>query len=185
MTLTKQDKAEIKLLIAETLKEIELGKEVPSAKNTPDFEFWKDNLIELKCGLKFAPEDFYVGNEKFFTWDEAKKYEKETLIPHGFRLPTLADWTAAFCECGQKEDGEDDPDKFEKTLRLSKNGYRGAYDASENEQGSLGYFWSGTPSSETSAYVLRYYSGGVNPQSNHIKGSGFSIRCVAIEKGEK
>lgn len=185
MTLSKKDKEEIKLLIVETMKEAELGREVPSAKNSPDFDFWKDNLIELDCGLKFAPENYYEGNKRFFTWDEAKKYEKETLIPHGFRLPTLADWTAAYCECGQKENGEDDPDKFEETLKLSKEGYMDYDFTSESGQGSSGYFWSGTPSSETNAYYLHYWSTGVNPQNNDTKGYGFSIRCVEIEKGEK
>ena len=168
--------------VDDTIKEIELSKEVPSAKNTPDFEFWKDNLIELDCGLKFAPEDFYVGDKKFFTWDEGKKYEKETLIPHGFRLPTLADWTAAYCECGQKEDGEDDPDKFEETLKLSKEGCWDWGLALYLGQGSYGRFWSGTPSSEANAYYLAYHSEGVRPQGNYNKGYGFSIRCVAIEE---
>lgn len=184
MTLSKKDKDEIKLLIVETMKEVELGREIPSAKNSPDFDFWKDNLIELDCGLKFAPENYYEGDKRFFTWDEAKKIEKEVLIPNGFRLPTLADWTAAFCECGQEEDGEDDPDKFEETLKLSKEGCWDWYNASENDQGSYGYFWSGTPSSETTAYYLGYWSTGVSPQSNYNKGYGFSIRCVAIEGKE-
>ncbi|MBR0402963.1 hypothetical protein IJI55_00210 [Candidatus Saccharibacteria bacterium] len=51
--------------------------------------------------------------------------------------------------------------------------------ASENNQGSNGNFWSGTPSAETNAYNLNYNSGGVNPQNNNNKGNGFSIRCVA------
>ncbi|MBQ3309379.1 hypothetical protein IJG78_01740, partial [Candidatus Saccharibacteria bacterium] len=59
--------------------------------------------------------------------------------------------------------------------------YYGDWDwsyASENNQGSYGYFWSGTPSAETNAYSLIYNSGGVYPQNNYAKGFGFSIRCV-------
>ena len=51
--------------------------------------------------------------------------------------------------------------------------------ASEHDQGSDGSFWSGTPSSETDAYILHYSSRGVYPQTNGTKGYGFSIRCVA------
>ncbi|MBR0403319.1 hypothetical protein IJI55_02095, partial [Candidatus Saccharibacteria bacterium] len=50
---------------------------------------------------------------------------------------------------------------------------------SEYDQGSLGRFWSGTPSSETTVYHLIYDSGGVYPQGNNGKGLGLSIRCVA------
>ena len=58
------------------------------------------------------------------------------------------------------------------------------YGASEDNQGSYGFFWPGTPSSEISAYCLLYGSGGVYPQYNSYmgavgKGHGFSIRCVA------
>ncbi|MBR3135323.1 hypothetical protein IKG54_02015, partial [Candidatus Saccharibacteria bacterium] len=52
------------------------------------------------------------------------------------------------------------------------------YYASENDQGSDGYFWSGTPSSEARAYILHYLSGGLGTQSNDTKGFGWSIRCV-------
>lgn len=194
MALTKKDKEEIKTLIVETMEEIGLGKNTPSA-DYPDFESWKDNLIELDCGLKFAPEDFYVGDRKFFAWDEAMEYEEKVLKPNGFRLPTLAEWTMAFCECGQKEDGSDDPDKIEEKLKLKKNGYILFYDmddykkdpssVSEYNQGASGYFWSSTANSATSAYYFYYNSTAIDPQNYNNKGNGFSIRCVAIEKGEK
>lgn len=100
MELTQEIEDKIKLLIVETIKEMELGKSTPSA-DYPDFESWKDNLIELDRGLKFAPEDFYVKNRKLFTWDEAMEYEGKVLKPNGFRLPTLVEWTMAFCEYGQ------------------------------------------------------------------------------------
>ncbi|MBR3323847.1 hypothetical protein IKG16_03130, partial [Candidatus Saccharibacteria bacterium] len=51
--------------------------------------------------------------------------------------------------------------------------------ASESNQGSDGYFWSGTPSAEANAYHLTYSSEGVYPQDSDNKGLGFSIRCVA------
>ncbi|MBR3134967.1 hypothetical protein IKG54_00140 [Candidatus Saccharibacteria bacterium] len=50
--------------------------------------------------------------------------------------------------------------------------------ASEGGQGSYGVFWSGTPSSETNAYYLTYFSGGVTLQDVNNKGYGWSIRCV-------
>lgn len=193
MILTEEIKDEIKLLVVETIKEMELGKNTPSA-DYPDFESWKDNLIELDCGLKFAPEDFYVGNRKFFTWNEAMEYEEEVLKPNGFRLPTLVEWAMAFCECGQEDDGSDDPDKFEEKLKLKKNGYIPPYrmddykkdpsSTSEDDQGSFGYFWSATPISAAVSYGLDYNSGGVNPQGGSNKGYGYSVRCVAVEEND-
>ena len=53
------------------------------------------------------------------------------------------------------------------------------YYASEYDQGNVGVFWSGTPSTETNAYYLDYNSGAVDPQHTDNKYYGFGIRCVA------
>ena len=52
-------------------------------------------------------------------------------------------------------------------------------DVTEYNQGNTGYFWSSTPSTETSSYYLRYdATSSIDPQYTNAKYNGFSIRCV-------
>ena len=44
--------------------------------------------------------------------------------------------------------------------------------------GSAGYYWSGTGSSTTGGYYLRFNSPGVYPNTSNYRGHGFAARCV-------
>lgn len=56
-------------------------------------------------------------------------------------------------------------------------GNRNNSDATLNNQGSNGNYWSSSPNG-TNAYNLNFNSGGVNPANNNNRANGFSVRCV-------
>jgi|GEM_PF-34847 len=56
-------------------------------------------------------------------------------------------------------------------------GNRNRADASLNNQGSNGNYWSGSPSGTDASY-LNFNSGGVNPANTNNRANGFSVRCV-------
>ena len=45
--------------------------------------------------------------------------------------------------------------------------------------GNYGNYWSGRAGSSSNAYILYFYSSGVNPSSSYSRYYGFSVRCVA------
>ena len=111
----------------------------------------------------------------------------QSICPKGFTLPRNGDqtvdksWARLFgSDVGYNYTAGSQFVNDTNILGFTK--YYGNWDwrlVSEFNQGSSGFFWSGTPSAETNAYFLSYDSGGVNPQRNDFKGYGFSIRCVS------
>ncbi|MBR3323292.1 hypothetical protein IKG16_00155 [Candidatus Saccharibacteria bacterium] len=158
--------------------------------NTNDYATKK---VEVSHGLgQYASQDQQYWNEPYYNWTVAVAKETTagvttapdtSICPKGWTLPTNGDngvnksWAKLLhvygIDTGAKLLANG-------TLGFTKYyGYWGWNYASEYTQGSYGYFWSGTPSAETNAYFLYYYSGGVYPQNSNHKGVGFSIRCVA------
>ncbi|MBR3135080.1 hypothetical protein IKG54_00750 [Candidatus Saccharibacteria bacterium] len=148
--------------------------------------------VEVAHGLgSSATQDQSYWDEVFYNWTVAVAMDTTagvttspdtSICPKGFTLPVNGDSTrdkswAKLLDANGVTTGAQ---LLTKPLGFTK--YYGIWHwhrASESEQGSLGFFWSGTPSSETSAYDLDYNSGHVSPQSSVDKGYGFSIRCVA------
>ena len=56
-------------------------------------------------------------------------------------------------------------------------GYRNNSDASLNNQGSNGNYWSSSITG-TNSYNLNFDSGSVNPANNNNRANGFSVRCL-------
>lgn len=181
---TKAEQKEIKKLIQEALGSIVTGAD--KQKDTPDFDDWKERAIKSETtGLLIAPEDYYVGEKEFFTWDEAM----EALEGTPWRLPTAAEWMAICAEFGN-DNGIVTAEKLEENLGLGMNGwvwdgdmgdYNKSYSNSSIELvGTSGYYWSASATSSAAyAYYLYFYSGAVGPQYSSTKLSGFSVRCVA------
>ena len=157
--------------------------------NTNNYQTKK---VEVAHGLgQYATQDQSYWGEVFYNWTVAVAKEttegvttapNTSICPKGWTLPTNGDrgvnksWAKLLDVYGVTTGAQ----LLTKPLGFIKYyGYWNWYNASEYGQGSSGYFWSGTPSSETNAYYLGYNSGGVNPQDNSSKGYGFSIRCVA------
>ncbi|MBR3134952.1 hypothetical protein IKG54_00065, partial [Candidatus Saccharibacteria bacterium] len=151
--------------------------------------------VEVAHGLgQYATSDSSYYGEVFYNWTTAVAKEttagvtsapNTSICPAGWQLPvngpetTNKSWARLL--------GSTYGYNITTGAQLIENQYLGfakyygfwGWDsASEVVQGTFGYFWSGTPSSETNADNLYYISGDVNPQTNSGKGYGFSIRCV-------
>lgn len=178
MSFTKKDREEIAKIIKEVLANDEKAEH---REKLPDFEKWKEQAIKLDCGITLAPEDFFVGDKKFFTWDEAMEYEKEVLRPNGWRLPTSKEWAILYGHYGINEKtGEDDAEGFMGTLKLGLNGYICDDDMDRHnednelfgliDQGSYGHYWSSTAySTATLAYHLAFDTSAIRPQATSAR----------------
>ncbi len=93
--------------------------------------------------------------------------------PAGWHVPTSAEWvTVAGYFSPQTSVGA-----FNSTLKLPLAGNRTRASASLYNRGSLGHYWSGSPSGTNAAY-LYFYSSAVNPANSNNRATGFSVRCV-------
>lgn len=203
MTLTKADKKEIAKMIADIIS-TQNSTQTSLKDNLPDFKNWSDEAIVLDCGIIVAPENYYEGDKRYFTWDEAMEAEK-TMREYGWRLPTAKEWALITAECGYKDDGGWDGDLFNQRLNLeytgwvdcdNMNGYNDnpvglVEDGRLYYQGNHAYLWSSTIVSSTNAYSLGTWSTVVRPAESSNKALGYALRCVKIrendfpEKGEE
>ena len=137
-----------------------------------DFEKWEESgVISHFTNLIIAPEDYYEGDKKLFTWDEAMALD----LPDGWRLPTSKEWLLICTEFGATDD-EYDAEAIQTKLWLDLNGRLDA--DSVSGQGRYGYWWSSTAYNSNLAYYLDLTTTYVNPQNSNYKDSGFSVRCV-------
>lgn len=162
---------------------------ISSKIDLPDFKRWEKNGIKSKlAGVIIAPEDYYEGNKKYFTWDEAIIAQKK--MPKGWRIPTMQEWVLLCEEFGRIGSNEEyNAELLCKNLRLEKNGFvaqnnMDRYNESYNEtyetvifRGAGGYFWSTKATSATEAIHLGLQTG-VHPNSDSLKGYGLSVRCL-------
>ncbi|MBR0467567.1 hypothetical protein IJJ53_01495, partial [Candidatus Saccharibacteria bacterium] len=175
--------------------------DIPSGSYTiPASTTWNSNIYNTpKIHVANGTGDYADKNNTYGTWGtvyynwcaavgltttcNTTEQQDRSICPKGWTLPTNGDvntnksWTKLLDVYGI-----DTGAKLLANSTLGFTKYYGYWDwnlASEGNQGSHGYFWSGTPSAETSAYNLRYNSGRVNPQGSNDKGLDFSIRCVS------
>ena len=62
-------------------------------------------------------------------------------------------------------------------LKMPMAGCRDYNDATVTNAGSLGYYWSSTPSSINNAFLLRFGPSDFHPQVTSIRAIGLSVRC--------
>lgn len=124
-----------------------------------------------------------------------KLWEQSIQLPHlyafdeapaacscGYRVPTEEEWrgllanTKYFFDKENKEGVFRFTDGFE--LRLPAAGYRYGGGDSYN-QGTLGYYWSSSPSGTYASNV--YFDGSTASVSTSYRVNAFSVRCVPIE----
>lgn len=135
----------------------------------------KENLIETKCGITLCRDDYFEGDKKHFTFDEALKIEKEAK-KHGFRLPTVVDFEKLYAFYGVDEKGEETPQRFIDELGFSYAGYYNG--ASLSSVGSYGYYWSSSVYDTNYGYRLNFDSSGVSPQGARNKYNGFAVKFI-------
>ena len=100
-----------------------------------------------------------------------------------WRLPTVGEFQELNSNCSSEWTDEDGVAGRRFTSNHNGNsiffpasGYYGGM--SLNGRGSFGYYWSSSYVSETNAYLLYFYSGGVNPAYYDYRRYGFSVRAV-------
>lgn len=62
------------------------------------------------------------------------------------------------------------------------SGSRGSSSGSLGAVGSEGYYWLSSSESDTSAYLLNFYPGGVRPQYSHRRCNGFSVQIFIFNE---
>lgn len=189
MSLTKRDKEDITKIVLDILKN--QGTMVDKKKSVrPDYDSWRENGIKSRlAGLIVAPEDYFEGDKKFFTWDEAMEAQKS--MPDGWRLPTRQEWRLLCEEFGSPDPNEDyDANELCKNLHLERNGWVDSSDMDDYnkspekfeeilDQGTHGYWWSAGSYSSTHARNLGINGNYTDPELDNYKTYGFSVRCVA------
>ncbi len=155
------------------------GTKPETQKGCFDWEAAKNNLIETECGINLCREDYFEGDKKHFTFDEALEIEKEAK-KHGFRLPTVVDFEKLYAFYGLGEDGEDKPQKLVDELGFT---YAGFYNgATLYYVGTYGLYWSSSIYNTYSSYNLSFDTSNVGPQNLNSKLSGLAVKFVYDEK---
>lgn len=145
-----------------------------------DWEAAKNNLIETDCGITLCREDYFDGDKKHFTFDEALEIEKEAK-KHGFRLPTVVEFEKLYAFYGLGEDGKDTIQRFIDELSFT---YAGNYDGTSlNNVGTNGYYWSSSIYSTYSSYLLYFNTSNVYPQDYSYKYLGFAVKFIYDPEG--
>ena len=110
-----------------------------------------------------------------------------SICPKGWRLPSNDSNYSFSVLMGSyglptiNQDGSSYPGILQNPLNFNRSGYYSyAGGAVHSDLGSVGYFWSSTGFSSTSAHLFNFYSTGFHPQIYSSKGQGFSVRCVAV-----
>ena len=100
------------------------------------------------------------------------------ICPAGWRLPTGEPTTGEFTALNTAINaGRTNTDEGLRTNGLfQRSGY---WYGSFLNQGSYGIYWSSTQRTATSAYLLYFGSGYVNPADNSGKSYARAVRCVA------
>lgn len=93
--------------------------------------------------------------------------------PTGWHVPTQSEWSSAVSALGITNSST----AFSSALKLPLAGYRHYYNASLNNQGSDGFYWSSSPNG-SNAYYLDFYSSGVYPALDYNRAYGYSVRCL-------
>ncbi|MBR3204523.1 hypothetical protein IKF81_02470, partial [Candidatus Saccharibacteria bacterium] len=110
---------------------------------------------------------------------------QDSICPKGWGLPingndqTTKSWiNLLFTSYSLQDNGDSSTNTHKTPLSLVYSGYYYWINGSLNNRGSLGLFWSSTPSSTANARSLVFDSTRLVPQDGNGKVGGFTIRCV-------
>ena len=97
--------------------------------------------------------------------------------PSGFHVPSKNEWVALCWILTTTFSLASNATTMGTYLKMPKAGRRLYDNASVNNVGSIGYYWSSTPNGASSAYDLYFNSSSISPQHNSYRSYGFSVRC--------
>lgn len=146
-----------------------------------DWEKAKENLIKTECGITLCQDDYFEGDKKHFTFDEALKIEREAK-KHGFRLPTVVDFEKLYAFYGVDEKRNDTPQRFINELGFTYAGYYNS--ATSCLVGTYGYYWSSSVYSTSNGYYLHFDTMDVYPQDYGPRYYGHSLKFIYDPEGE-
>lgn len=109
----------------------------------------------------------------YFTWEAAMAYAKSI----NKRLPSKEEWDDLIESSKQKLWDIDNKGLYVHGLFFQAAGYRNNSNATVNNVGSNGYYWSSTVNG-TNSYNLNFNSTNVNPVNNNNRPYGFSVRLL-------
>ena len=96
----------------------------------------------------------------------------------GKRLPTQEEWKEIAESLTKVDKNWYFQEPIHKKLWLKLAGYRNWTNGQYYFQGTLGYYWSSSPSTTNSYYAAVFLAGGGVIANTNPRGDGFSIRCV-------
>lgn len=123
------------------------------------------NTYPNKCGAQYTWTTATTGSTI------ASGNAPSSICPKNWKLLVDGDYTVLQTALGWGDSGAN---------INSLNGWRGLYAgiSGSSNQGTVGYYWSGTARSASSAAVLVYSAADVFPSSTGDKSSAFSVRCL-------
>lgn len=92
--------------------------------------------------------------------------------PSGFRIPTAAEWNQERLSWGTNNAAG----AFASPLKLPMSGYRYYENASLNNVGDAGFYWSSTGSTSNSRILYFFFN--TADMESYPRAYGFSIRCI-------
>jgi len=145
---------------------------------------WRNDITQIElCGILWDTENTVTDGKEYFTWEEAQELAKEK----GKRLPTKEEFKA-LSELPHTWDPDkkgmwfantrNNLKKEDKSLFFPASGYRFNSDGELNTVGVLGFCWSSSAYSASSAYVIHFTSRRVYPEGYNFFLCGFPVRCV-------
>jgi hypothetical protein len=133
-----------------------------------------------------APPHWWAGGQASNTWDAptpadasvARGSDPCQMLGPGWRLPTVAEWTAV----RDKEGIATLADAISSNLKIVASGLRSGTNGQIGNAGSDGFFWSSTPVSTNGAQArgVRFSATGITA-GDYSRSSGFAIRCIKAD----
>lgn len=151
-----------------------------SKDNTYSQDALSDDAKTWKFGIHY---NFCAASAGSYCYGDGSSYgtssgnADEDICPKGWRLPTGGS-AGEYYALYSGNYGYNSFSSLRTALHLPLAGY--VYDgaASENGQGSYGYYWSSTRSADNYMYYLDLHSSDVFPTESMYRDRGLSIRCI-------
>ena len=156
----------------------------------------KYNWLQINGDGNANPEDGAMEKDVWYQqlWNANEGKENSDVVktatdpcPKGWRVPTLAEWTAISTDQEQSGTWDDNNKRFSipgkesgKDLLLPAAGNRSSSTGASSNQGAGGYYWSSSvpAAGSVNASPMSFNSAGRLNTYTYSRAYGFSVRCV-------